>query len=52
MKAAACLVDGIVEFSACMKGGEYQTLRGDALGVEIHGDAPAVIADGTGTVTL
>mgnify|MGYP006922136865 CR=1 FL=1 len=52
MKTAACLVNGIVEFSACMESGEYQTLRGDALGVEIHGDAPAVIADGAGAVML
>ena len=50
VKSAACLVRIIIKFAACMKGGQYDSLRGHALLMHLHRDSASRISYGTGTI--
>ena len=52
MKAAACLVGGIVELAAGVEGGKHKPLRRHAFFMEIHRDPAAVIRNCAGTVAF
>ena len=52
MKAAACLIGGIVELSSGVEGGKHKPLRGHAFFMEIHRDSTSVIRNCAGTVTF
>ena len=52
VETAAGLVYRIVEFASCVQSREYQTLRGYALGVHVHGNTTAIVRHSTGSVLL
>ena len=52
VQAAAGLVRLVVEFSACVQGGEHHPLRGNALFMQFYRDAAAVVPNRAGAVRL